>query len=35
MKKYIKLVIKETFWFLCHLFETILPANYYNNLYGV
>ncbi|CAK91225.1 unnamed protein product (macronuclear) [Paramecium tetraurelia] len=26
---------EETFWFLCHLFETILPPNYYNHLYGV
>ncbi|CAD8178472.1 unnamed protein product [Paramecium pentaurelia] len=26
---------EETFWFLCNLFETILPPNYYNHLYGV
>ncbi|CAD8105522.1 unnamed protein product [Paramecium sonneborni] len=26
---------EETFWFLCFLFETILPPNYYNHLYGV
>ncbi|CAD8199393.1 unnamed protein product [Paramecium pentaurelia] len=26
---------EETFWFLCFLFETLLPPNYYNHLYGV
>ncbi|CAD8145203.1 unnamed protein product [Paramecium pentaurelia] len=26
---------EDTFWFLCHLFETLLPQNYYNHLFGV
>ncbi|CAD8076192.1 unnamed protein product [Paramecium sonneborni] len=26
---------EDAFWFLCHLFETLLPQNYYNHLFGV
>ncbi|CAK68831.1 unnamed protein product (macronuclear) [Paramecium tetraurelia] len=26
---------EDAFWFLCHLFETLLPVNYYNHLFGV